>query len=78
VGAIRNAFVRCPATCLPPTSRGSTIDLPNAAITFDRFHVMKIITSAADAVRRAEWRKDKTVKGSRYALLKNPENLIPR
>jgi transposase len=39
---------------------------------------MKIITGAVDAVRRSEWRKDKTVKGSRYALLKNPENLTAR
>jgi transposase len=61
----------------PAFIKGTSLHLANAAITFDRFHVMKIITSAVDAVRRTEWRKDKTVKGSRYALLKNPENLTP-
>ena len=33
---------------------------------------------AVERVRRSEWRKDKTVKGSRFVLLKNPENLTDR
>lgn len=61
----------------PAFIKGIKESLPKASITFDRFHVMKIITDAVDAVRRAEWRKDKTVKGSRYLLLRNPESLTP-
>ncbi len=49
--------------------------LPNAAVTFDRFHVMRVLSDAVDAVRRSEWRSDRTVKGCRYLFLTTPENL---
>lgn len=54
--------------------------LPQAAIVFDRFHVMQQYSSVIDQVRRAEFKKaakdDKAViKGSRYLLLKNPDKL---
>lgn len=55
--------------------------LPKAAIVFDRFHVMKLMNQAVDAVRRslqnrqAEEAGRKTVKGCRWLLLKNLENL---
>ena len=52
--------------------------LPEAAVTFDRFHVAKVLGDAVERVRRTEWRSDKTVKGGRYALLKNPANLTDR
>lgn len=61
----------------PAFIRGVTDHLPKAAITFDRFHVMRVLTDAVDAVRRSEWRRDKTVKGSRYLLLTSPEMLTP-
>jgi transposase len=48
---------------------------PNARITFDRFHVMKLMGQAVDQVRRAEQTWDRSLKGSRYVWLKNPENL---
>jgi transposase len=49
--------------------------LPSASITFDRFHVAKVQTDAVDRVRQPERRMDRTVKGARFALHKNPENL---
>ena len=49
--------------------------LPNAQITFDRFHVMKIMSDAVDKVRRQEQNERKELKRSRYIWLKNPENL---
>jgi transposase len=49
--------------------------LPNAQITFDRFHVMKIMSEAVDKVRRQEQSERKELKRSRYIWLKNPENL---
>lgn len=61
----------------PAFLKGFRQELPEAAVTFDRFHVTKLLTDAVDAVRRQEWRTDKTVKGSRYLLLRNPESLSP-
>ena len=58
--------------------------LPNAEIVFDRFHVQRLATDAVDAVRRAMWAElkgtpeGKALKGTRWALLKNPWNLARR
>jgi transposase len=49
--------------------------LPNAAITFDKFHVKKIITDAVDKTRRAERGDFPELKGMRYALLRNEETM---
>ena len=54
--------------------------IPHAAIIFDKFHIVSNYHKAIDDVRRAEWRnadeKDKKIiKGQRYNLFKNPENL---
>lgn len=61
----------------PAFIKGVTRSLPEAEVTFDRFHVAKILTDAVDRVRRLEWRKGRLVKGARFALLKNPDNLTP-
>lgn len=59
----------------PAFIEGTALSLPNASITFDRFHVMKLINEAVDAVRRGE-QKDRTeLKRSRYLWLMNPESL---
>ena len=47
----------------------------DAEITFDKFHVMKIINDAVDQVRREEQKDHPELKKSRYVWLKNPENL---
>lgn len=59
----------------PAFIKGIRESLPNAAVTFDKFHVTKVLGDAMEKVRRSEWRTDKTVKGGRWALLKNSENL---
>lgn len=57
--------------------------LPNAEIAFDPFHVVKLANEAVHNVRRTESRERKgsegaqVLKGSRWALLKAPENLRP-
>jgi transposase len=60
---------------------------PNAELCVDPFHVVSWATEALDLVRREVWaaarRAGQTelargLKGSRYALLKNPENLTVR
>jgi transposase len=49
--------------------------LPNAAITHDRFHLIIYVNKAIDQVRRREVKRHDELKNTRYALLKNPENL---
>jgi transposase len=53
---------------------------PHARIVYDRFHVQRLAHDALDAVRRQQWRaadpEDKrAIKGTRFALQKNPWNL---
>ena len=53
---------------------------PQAAILFDKFHVMRHLGDALDAVRKAEYArlsgKDRRyIKGQKYTLLSNRENL---
>lgn len=58
---------------------GALAHLPNAEITFDRYHVKAQLTKAVDEVRRAE-RKEHgdLLRHSRYLWLRNPENLSGR
>lgn len=62
----------------PAFIKGVRDFLPEAEVTFDKFHVAKLLGDAVERVRRSEWRSDKTVKGGRYALLKNPANLTAK
>lgn len=55
--------------------KGVTDSLPNASITFDRFHVKKIITDAVDKTRRDERADYPELKGMRYALLRNEQTM---
>jgi len=56
-------------------------NLPHATIVFDHFHVIKLMNEKLTELRRDLYReatdllqKD-VLKGSRWLLLKNPENL---
>jgi transposase len=60
---------------------------PNASLCVDPFHVIKFATHALDLVRREVWNEArrsgqkqvaKDLKGARFALWKNPENLTER
>ena len=48
---------------------------PKARITFESFHLMKVLNEAVDEVRREEWKSRPEFAKSRYVWLKNPENL---
>jgi len=53
---------------------------PQAAILFDKFHVLRHLSEALDRVRKQEYgrldgKKRKFIKGQKYALLSHPENL---
>ena len=62
----------------PAFISGVTENLTEAEITFDRFHVMKLIGDAVDAVRRAEVKSRPELKGTRYVWTKNQPNLTAR
>jgi transposase len=61
--------------------RNSTnLHAPQAAILFDKFHVLRHLSEALDKVRKQEYarlsgRNRKFIKGQKHALLSHPENL---
>jgi transposase len=57
---------------------GTAASLPEADVTFDKFHVVRIINDAVDEVRRTEQKSRGELKNSRYVWLKNPDNLSDR
>jgi transposase len=59
----------------PAFIKGVAAQLPNASITFDKFHTIKLINEAVDEVRRLERKDHPELAGSRYIRLKNPTNL---
>jgi len=59
----------------PAFIRGVEDNLPNAKITFDRFHIMKVINTAVDTVRKQEVKNYAMLKGTKYIFLKNEKNL---
>lgn len=57
--------------------KGVTDHLPNAQITFDKFHVIAHANEAVEATRRIEQKSDPSLKGLRWKLLKDRDNLSP-
>jgi len=55
--------------------RGAGIHFPLAQLTFDRFHVVKLLNEAIEEVRRAEQLDRVELKKTRWLWLKRPENL---
>ncbi|OFY16410.1 MAG: hypothetical protein A2X11_15445 [Bacteroidetes bacterium GWE2_42_24] len=58
--------------------KGVEDNLPQAEITFDKFHIVKVITEAVDKVRREEAKSNPILKSSRFVLLKNQKNLTEK
>jgi transposase len=66
------------AACIdmsPAFIKGVTDHLPQATITFDKFHVVAHASQAVDKMRRIEQRTDPALKGLRWALLKDKSKL---
>lgn len=59
----------------PAFISGVEKQFPSARLTFDKFHIMKIINKAVDEVRRQEQKDRPELARTRYIWLKNPENL---
>ena len=62
----------------PAFIKGVAESLPEAAVTFDKFHAVKIVNDAVDQVRRAEQKQQGVLRGTRYIWLRNPDNLSER
>ena len=61
----------------PAFIKGCAEHLPEARITFDKFHVVWHASTAVDRMRRIEQRTDKSLKGLRWSLLKDRARLTP-
>jgi len=61
----------------PAFIKGVSEALPNARITFDKFHVIAHASAAVDKTRRIEQRSDPSLKGMRWTLLKDSYSLKP-
>jgi transposase len=62
----------------PAFIKGVHENLPAARITFDKFHIIKILNEAIDKVRRQEAKTNPILKGTRYLFLKNAQNLTKK
>jgi transposase len=59
----------------PAFIKGVEHNFKNAELTFDKFHIMKVLNEAVDKVRRCEQKGRPELKGTRYIWLKNPANI---
>lgn len=62
----------------PAFIKGVQENLSKAELTFDKFHIIKIINEAVDRVRREEVKKEVELKKTRYIFLKNQKNLTKK
>lgn len=70
-GQIRQACI----DMSPAFISGILHNFKNASITFDKFHVVKLINEAMDKVRKLERKEFEMLKGYKYTFLKNSKNL---
>ena len=59
----------------PAFIKGVSGHLPNARVTFDKFHVVAHVSKALDTVRRQQQKADPELKGMRWTLLKDANKL---
>lgn len=55
--------------------KGVKDSFPEAKITFDKFHIIKIIGEAVGKVRKSEAKENELLKGTKYVFDKNRSNL---
>lgn len=63
---------------LPAYLKGAAEQFPLAEITFDRFHVLRLLNDGVDQVRREEQKERLELKRTRYLWLKNGVNLTQK
>jgi transposase len=77
-GGVREAVREACCDMSPAFISGVGKHLPEAHLTFDKFHVMKVINDAVDKVRIEERRQRPELLKSKYLWLTNQENLKDR
>lgn len=73
-GAPQNIEQMC-SDMSPAFIKGVKTQFPDTKLTFDKFHIMKVVNNAVDEVRREEQKDRPELTRSRYVWLKNPQNL---
>ena len=73
-GTVEN-IVNVSCDMSPAFIKGVKAYLPKAEITFDKFHILKIINEAVNTVRKQEVGTNKLLTGTKYIWLKNYNNL---
>lgn len=59
----------------PSFIAGLSDHFPHTAVTFDKFHVVKLLNEAMDKLRKLEYKEHKVLKGHKYTFLKSNKNL---
>jgi len=59
----------------PAFIHGATKYFPKSKITFDKFHIVKLLNEAIDGVRKMMRKGNDEIKGSKYLFLKNKADL---
>jgi transposase len=84
LGAPRSTGVRLAVMDMwKPFRNATAAHAPQAAILYDKFHVLRQLNEAMDKVRKAEYQRltnradRKYIKGQKYVLLSHRENLSP-
>jgi transposase len=80
LGTQKSKRIQLAAMDMWPAFRNSTLKHTSAQIVYDKFHIMRHLGAALDAVRRSEYKrlsgKDRAfIKGQRYTLLSRRDNL---
>lgn len=84
LGALRSRRIRLAVMDMwKPFRTVTEAQAPEAAILYDKFHVLRHLNAAMDQVRKAEYKRltnqpdRKYIKGQKYVLLSHRENLSP-
>ena len=76
-GKVENIKQMC-CDMSPAFIKGVNENFPQAELTFDKFHVVKVVNDAVDQVRREERKTSESLAKTRYLWLKSPENLTEK
>lgn len=74
-GATAEQIIEFCADMSPAFISGIEEQFPEAHLTFDKFHIMKMINEAVDDVRKEEQKNAPELKRTKYLWLKNEANL---
>ena len=74
-GAAKEQVKQISMDLSPSFIAGAAASFPAAQITFDRFHVVKLLNEAMNQVRMTERKEHEALKGHKYTFLRNRDKL---